>query len=243
MARVLVIEDVPICLELMAYLLRSYGHEVLQAHTGSAGLAVLGKTRVDIVTCDIRLPGMDGYEVVREIRARPELAGLRVVAVTAGALIEDRRRALDAGFDGYIPKPVDAQTFVADFEALLAPGTMAAVRRPMRIWSLKPVDAKDKNWAASSYAGEVLIRAETENVARWLATSAYGIATDGAAEPVKYVPWEYASLVSCAPVAPGSTLREDGERAIVGPERAIQAARPPRPEAASAIEHAVRTGT
>src|SRR6185503_4934511 len=105
MARVLVIEDNAINLELMTYLLRAFGHEVLQAQTGTKGVATLAQERVDLVACDIHLPGMDGYEVLREIRARPELAGTPVVAVTASAMVGDREQVLSAGFDGYVSKP------------------------------------------------------------------------------------------------------------------------------------------
>src|ERR1700741_5327500 len=112
MARVLVIEDNAINLELMTYLLRAFGHEVLQAPTGAIGLGTLAKERVDLVACDIHLPGMDGYDVIREIGARTELAGFPVVAVTADAKVGDREQVLTAGFDGYVSKPIDPQTFV-----------------------------------------------------------------------------------------------------------------------------------
>jgi two-component system cell cycle response regulator len=100
---------------------RLAGHEVLQAPTGTKGIEALAKERVDLVACDIHLPGMDGYDVLREIRARPDLAGTRVVAVTASAMVGDREEMLKAGFDGYISKPIDPQTFVGQLEAFIAP--------------------------------------------------------------------------------------------------------------------------
>jgi two-component system cell cycle response regulator len=121
MARILVIEDNAINLELMTYLLRAFGHEVLHAYTGTKGLEVLRESRVDLVACDIHMPGMDGYDVLRAIRARPELAATRVIAVTASAMVGDREEVLSAGFDGYVSKPIDPQTFVADLEAFLVP--------------------------------------------------------------------------------------------------------------------------
>src|SRR5688572_20960573 len=121
MARVLVIEDNANNLELMTYLLRAFGHEVLQAQTGAKGIATLEKERVDLVACDIHLPGMDGYAIIREIRARPELAATRVVAVTASAMVGDREQVLAAGFDGYVSKPIDPQTFVSDLLAFIVP--------------------------------------------------------------------------------------------------------------------------
>jgi two-component system, cell cycle response regulator len=121
MARILVIEDNPINLELMTYLLRAFGHEVLHAYTGAKGLEVLAETRVDLVACDIHMPGMDGYDVLRAIRARPEWAATRVIAVTASAMVGDREEVLTAGFDGYVSKPIDPQTFVPDLVAFIAP--------------------------------------------------------------------------------------------------------------------------
>jgi two-component system cell cycle response regulator DivK len=223
MARVLVIEDVPINLELMTYLLQAGGHEVLQAPTGAKGLGILAETPVALVTCDIRLPGMDGYDVVRAIRARPEWAGTRVVAVTAvptGAF-----EHAWPGFDGYIAKPVDPRTFVAELEEFLERGAVVGAPGPTRLWSLKPIDPRNSHWAASTYRGEVVVRAESETMARRLTASAFGIAT---AVPAKdgthHVPWEYASLAHCSEIAPCAAYPRAGERGIVGPRAALAAA-------------------
>jgi len=106
MARVLVIEDNPAYLELMVYLLKAFGHTPLTTRDGRSGLEAARRERPDLVLCDIQLPDMDGYEIVRQIRADPALSGLPLVAVTALAMVGDRAKALAAGFQGYIAKPL-----------------------------------------------------------------------------------------------------------------------------------------
>ena len=76
----------------------------------------------DVVICDVQLPGLDGYEVVRRLKAEPALRTLPVVAVTASAMAGDRERMLAAGFDAYVAKPIDPERFVAEVAALARPG-------------------------------------------------------------------------------------------------------------------------
>ncbi|WP_179958253.1 response regulator [Chitinimonas arctica] len=116
MARVLVIEDNPDNLELMTYLLKAFGYSVLTAVDGEAGIARIAQEKPDLVVCDIHLPKADGYEVARRTKADPSLAGIPMVAVTALAMVGDRDRVLAAGFDGYLTKPIDPQTFIGDLE-------------------------------------------------------------------------------------------------------------------------------
>lgn len=117
--RVLVIEDNPANLELMTYLLRAYKYEALSAEDGEQGLAIAQAERPDIVICDIQLPKMDGYEVVRRLKLDAATRAIPVVAVTAFAMVGDRDRALAAGFDGYIGKPITPETFVSQVERFL----------------------------------------------------------------------------------------------------------------------------
>jgi len=106
MARILVIEDNPINLELMSYLLRAWGHEVRQATDGVAGLAAARRERPDLIVCDIQMPGLDGYEAARRIRGgNGSSARAPIVALTANAMAEDRARCLEAGMDDYVAKP------------------------------------------------------------------------------------------------------------------------------------------
>jgi len=129
MARILVIEDNPINLELMTYLLRAWGHEPVDAVDGEAGIERAQRDRPDLIVCDIQLPGIDGYEVARRLKAEPVLAGVPLVAVTAYAMVGDRDRALQAGFDGHFAKPIDPAAFMAALSRFL-PGTSESPPAP-----------------------------------------------------------------------------------------------------------------
>jgi two-component system, cell cycle response regulator len=118
-ARILIIEDNPANLELMTYLLRSCNYEPAIAEDGETGLKLAARERPDVVLCDIQLPGADGFEVVRRMKADPTTRAVPVVAVTAYAMVGDRDRALAAGFDGYIAKPITPETFVSQVESFL----------------------------------------------------------------------------------------------------------------------------
>lgn len=122
MAHVLVIEDNPGSLALMSYLLGAFGHRVTTATDGVAGLEAVGRETPDLVVCDIHLPGVDGYEVARRLKADPVLGRVPLVAVSALAMVGDRERGLAAGFDGYISKPIEPGKFVAQVEAFLPAG-------------------------------------------------------------------------------------------------------------------------
>lgn len=122
MARILVIEDNPDNLELMTYLLRAFGHAPLTAADGAEGLAAAARERPDLILCDLHLPGLDGYEVARRLKADPDLGRIPLIAVTASAMVGDRDRGLAAGFDAYIEKPIDPETFVGEIEIHLSSG-------------------------------------------------------------------------------------------------------------------------
>ncbi len=121
MARILIIEDNPANVELMAFLLAAYGHTPISAPDGARGVAAARAGRPDLVACDVNLPGMNGFEVLAVLKAEPQLAGVPVLAVTALAMAGDREKVLAAGFDGYISKPIEPESFVAELEAFLAP--------------------------------------------------------------------------------------------------------------------------
>lgn len=120
-ARILVIEDNPANLELMRYLLQSFGHTVLAADDGLSGVAVARKERPDLVLCDVQLPHLDGPGVARVLKGDPTLCSIPLIAVTAFAMVGDRERMLQAGFDGYLPKPITPETFLRDIEGFLRP--------------------------------------------------------------------------------------------------------------------------
>ena len=108
MPKVLVIEDEPDNRDLVRFVLEMAGHEVAEAVTGEEGLALAREARPNVVLTDVSLPGLlDGYEVTRRIRADPELRDLPVLAITAHAMRGDRERALEAGCDDYLSKPIE----------------------------------------------------------------------------------------------------------------------------------------
>jgi CheY-like chemotaxis protein len=119
-ALILVVEDNPDNMSLMAYLLRANGYEPLQAMDGAEGFRAATEALPDLVLLDLWMPGMDGFEAVDLIRDRPGLEKTRVVAVTASAMVGDRKRIVGAGFDGYIRKPITAETFVSEVEEFLS---------------------------------------------------------------------------------------------------------------------------
>ncbi len=120
MARILVVEDNPINLELMCYVLLAWQHEVLQAADGETGLAQARSGRPDLVLCDLQLPGIDGYTVARTLRADPLLRHIPLLAVTALARDADRDAALAAGFDAVFTKPIEPASFMAGLQPFLA---------------------------------------------------------------------------------------------------------------------------
>jgi CheY-like chemotaxis protein len=120
-ASILVIEDNPDNIKLVDYVLRAHGYEPLLATDGSEGLRIALATEPDLILLDIRMPKMDGYEVAARLK-EAGLKATKVVAVTASAMVGDRERIFAAGFDGYIQKPIEPETFMADVERFLPAG-------------------------------------------------------------------------------------------------------------------------
>jgi CheY-like chemotaxis protein len=107
---VLVVDDEPANLRLLTVLLSRNGYQVHEARTAEEALEIVAKVRPKLVLADIQLPGMDGLEMTRRIKSNPETKATLVVAVTAFAMKGDEQKALDAGCDGYITKPIDVTT-------------------------------------------------------------------------------------------------------------------------------------
>ncbi|EGF31170.1 CheY-like response regulator domain [Oxalobacteraceae bacterium IMCC9480] len=126
-ARVLIIEDNPASMELMVCLLQAYGHTVLLAPDGAAGIALAASAMPDLIVCDVHLPCMDGYGVVRHLKKQAALARIPIVAVTALAMVGDRKNLLSAGFDGYIGKPIEPTSFIPQLEMFLPAGLHAII--------------------------------------------------------------------------------------------------------------------
>ncbi|HSV36235.1 MAG TPA: response regulator [Ramlibacter sp.] len=117
--RILLIEDNRANMDLARYLLEAAGFICEEALDGEAGLLAARRSAPRLVVCDLQLPGIDGFEVMRVLRADPGLSGIPIVAVTAYAMVGDRDRIIAAGFDGYVAKPLDPRKFAAQIEAFL----------------------------------------------------------------------------------------------------------------------------
>jgi two-component system cell cycle response regulator DivK len=124
--RILVIEDNEANIQLADYVLRANGYHPLLARNGADGLRIAIEEKPDVILLDIRMPDMDGYEVAAAIREIPALSRTKLVAVTASAMVGDRELIAAAGFDGYIQKPIDLDTFIGEVEAFLGRGRVAA---------------------------------------------------------------------------------------------------------------------
>jgi CheY-like chemotaxis protein len=125
-ARILIIEDDPASLELVRYLLEAAGHATLTATDGAAGLALVLSAQPDLVICDLQMPVMTGYEVVRRLQGGNAWRRVPLVAVSAFSMLGDRETALAAGFDAYYSKPIVPETFVEEIEGLLPPAARIA---------------------------------------------------------------------------------------------------------------------
>jgi CheY-like chemotaxis protein len=113
--RLVVVEDQLDTVHTTALLLREMGHVVDYAINGFTALDVVRRLRPDFVLVDIGLPGMDGFEVCKQVKADPELRGVQVLALTAYSDPDSRERARQVGFDGYYVKPIGLQTLSALF--------------------------------------------------------------------------------------------------------------------------------
>lgn len=109
---ILIIEDNEQNLYLATYLLEQNGFTVTAALNGPDGIAMASRNRPDMILLDIQLPGMDGYAVAQALRRNPALKDVPVVAVTSYAMVGDRERALAAGCNGYLEKPINPDTFL-----------------------------------------------------------------------------------------------------------------------------------
>jgi len=108
--RILIVDDNATNLKLVAYLMRANGYEVDTALHAEAALEALRNHRPDVILMDIQLPGIDGLELTRRLKADPATHDIVIIAVTAYAMKGDQDKALAAGCDDYITKPIDTRT-------------------------------------------------------------------------------------------------------------------------------------
>jgi CheY-like chemotaxis protein len=117
---ILIVEDNDKNRKLVRDVLTFKGYSTIEAETGEAGVRLAQERRPNLVLMDIRLPGIDGLEALRQLRAEPTTRDIPIMALTASVMSEDRQRIVGAGFDGYQSKPINVTDFVAAVTQLLA---------------------------------------------------------------------------------------------------------------------------
>ena len=119
---ILVVEDNERNLKLLRDVLEYAGYEVRGAQTAEDGITLAVNEPPDLVLMDLQLPGIDGIDARRRLRESPRTANIPVVAVTAQAMKQDRERVLEAGFDGYVEKPISVRAFPEQVRGYLSRG-------------------------------------------------------------------------------------------------------------------------
>lgn len=118
-ATILLIEDNEQNRYLATFLLEQHGFKVVAANDGPSGITLVETLDPDLILLDIQLPGMDGYDVARGLRGIALLRLTPIIAVTSYAMVGDKEKALAAGCNGYIEKPINPETFVEEVSAFL----------------------------------------------------------------------------------------------------------------------------
>ena len=117
---ILVVEDQEDNRRIMRDLLTSVGYEVIEAVTGEEGVAAAETHRPDLILMDIQLPGLDGYEATRQIKANPDLEHIPIIVVTSYALSGDDVKAFEAGCNAYVSKPFSPRELLAKIREYLS---------------------------------------------------------------------------------------------------------------------------
>jgi two-component system, cell cycle response regulator DivK len=120
MSLILIVEDNEKNMKLVRDVLRVKGYATLEATTAEEGIQLAVEHRPDLVLMDIHLPGMNGIEARRVLRADPATANIPVIAVTASVMQQDRKQITEAGFEGYVGKPINLKEFLGAVQAMLA---------------------------------------------------------------------------------------------------------------------------
>lgn len=118
---ILFVEDQEDNRRIMRDLLKSAGYETIEAVTGLEGVTAAERERPDLILMDIQLPGIDGHEATRRIKANPELSDIPIIAVTSYALDGDDAKAFEAGCDGYVTKPFSPRELLAKVREFIEP--------------------------------------------------------------------------------------------------------------------------
>lgn len=127
--KVLIVDDEPDNLSVVADVLEFYGMSVKTARDGETGLGILQSYMPTLILLDLSMPKMDGWEMLKRVKAEQALQTVPVVALTAHAMPGDRKRVFEAGFDGYLTKPIAVPTLIEDLRTALE--TTAAASAPV----------------------------------------------------------------------------------------------------------------
>ena len=117
---ILIVEDNDKNLKLARDILRVKGYRTIEAESAEAGLPLVAEQKPALILMDIHLPGMNGIEALKRIRATPETSGIPVLAFTASVMPQDRKEIMGAGFDGFVSKPINLKEFIASIADTLA---------------------------------------------------------------------------------------------------------------------------
>lgn len=135
--KILVVEDNPLNMELLKDILEAQGYQIVQAFNSEEALTLLKVAKPDLIVMDIQLPGMDGLTLTRLLKEKEGFKNIPIVAVTAHTMKGDREKALAAGCNGYVSKPINIKLFSATIEDFLFKRT-------------KLEDSRDKGFKGSS---------------------------------------------------------------------------------------------
>lgn len=119
MKRVLVVEDNENNIYLIRFILQKNGFEFIEARDGETGVELAVKEKPDLILMDIQLPVLDGYEATKRIKTMEETKDIPIIALTSYAMVGDREEALNVGCDGYIEKPINPETIIAEIKKYL----------------------------------------------------------------------------------------------------------------------------
>ncbi len=120
MAKILIVEDNELNLDMLTRRLERKGYEVISALDGEQGLCMAAEEHPDLILMDMSLPGMDGWEATKHIKADPVIKSIPVIALTAHAMVGDREKSLKAGCDDYDTKPVEFSRLLQKIENFLS---------------------------------------------------------------------------------------------------------------------------
>lgn len=120
-ARILVVEDDRDNLGMIVFMLKRLGYTVLEAHDGREGVDVARREMPDLILLDLAMPEMDGWTAARILKSDPATQKIKILVVSVRSLLEDRRRAQEAGVDGYMTKPISMAEFTEEVERFLKP--------------------------------------------------------------------------------------------------------------------------